>query len=58
MGIQDFEIEPVDEWQDFCNAHGCYFYHGSGCYACGEDSVDRAIQDKLDDKALSQAQQP
>ena len=47
MGVADHEIEPVDEWQDFCNVHGTYFYKpGHGCRGCANDEADRQYDSK------------
>lgn len=41
MSIQDFDIEPVDEWQDFCNVHGEYYGSKDGCQECKDMEAER-----------------
>ena len=48
MAVADHEIEPIDEWQGWCDVHQCYWWYEYRCMGCSNDAVERAIQDKLD----------
>ena len=50
MSLADHEIEPVDEWEDFCSTHAQYYSVWLVCGGCLEDAFDRALQDRLDER--------
>ena len=50
MSIAYHEIEPVDEWEEYCSIHAQYYRVGLCCGVCLEDSFDRALQDRLDER--------
>lgn len=41
MSVTDFEQEPVDEWQGFCNLHGQYYERKHGCIWCKDMETER-----------------
>ncbi len=43
MSVTDHEIEPVDEWQGWCDVHEQYYLHllGYRCTGCANDEADR-----------------
>ncbi len=44
MSVPDYEIEPVDEWQDWCGVHEKYYYHSTGCDGCRFMEAERRQQ--------------
>lgn len=46
MGVTDFEIEPVDEWEGFCSVHECYYWHEHRCMGCSSDEADRQYDER------------
>ena len=50
MGVPDHEVEPVDESENWCDLHACYYRVGLVCGGCLELEFDRAFQDKLDER--------
>ena len=50
MGVAPHEEEPQDEGENWCSTHEQYYRVGLACGGCMEDSMDRMLQDRLDEK--------
>jgi hypothetical protein len=50
VSVADFDIEPVDEWQGFCEIHQCYYWYEYRCMGCNNDQADRAYDSMKDER--------
>lgn len=45
MGVAPHEVEPVDEYQGWCDIHEQYYLHEYRCAGCANDEADRRYDD-------------